>query len=56
MARTQEARAMEGLAITLRDLLKHAEDEGMSVCDDAPARKALRKLQEDIRGWGFVTN
>jgi CRISPR/Cas system CSM-associated protein Csm2 small subunit len=50
--RTQEARAVEVLAETLTKLLDKSED-GKDIYNDDKARKALRKLQKEISGWGL---
>jgi hypothetical protein len=51
--RTQEARAVEGLADILRKLLDRAEDEGMDIYNDKKTRRALLRLRNDIMNWGL---
>jgi CRISPR/Cas system CSM-associated protein Csm2 small subunit len=50
--RTQEARAVEGLANILRKLLDKTEDS-MNLYDDDKAREALKRLQIQLPKWGI---
>ena len=51
--RTQETRAVEGLAKTLFKLLDKAENEGLDIYNDNNTREALEKLQTEISNWGL---
>lgn len=53
--RTQEARAIEGLAKLLLKLMEKASDAdgGESIYNDAKSRAAMARLQDEIRTWGL---
>ena len=53
--RTQEARAVEGLAKLLLKLMEKASeaDAGEGIYRDAKARAAMARLQDEINSWGL---
>lgn len=53
--RTQEARAVEGLAKLLLKLMEKASaaDDGEGIYNDAKARAAMARLQDEISSWGL---
>jgi hypothetical protein len=51
--RTQETRAVEGLAKLLTLLLTKSINEGMDIYYDRVAAKALKSLRTTLQGWGL---